>query len=149
MRVSIFSNKEISKEKIFKFTFFITIIIIFIFTIIRLFLLTYNNFYVELSGLSIINKENNNSEQELSYYITDKKYDLVFSEYEVIDNIGNKDIHIKCTGKYNTMPSTQTCSVKIDNKINRVYLEDKNGNLREIWNKNEGSLIDAKIYDRL
>ena len=140
MKVSIFSDKEISKETLMKLTFIISIIMI-VFCIINIFLMLYKNFYVDLGKITVFNEMNNSNFEELSYYVCDSKHKIIVSQYEKIDNMGNKNIYIKCTGKFDFYPSSTIFSVDIDNKTDRVYLENKKGELKEIWNKNDFSLI--------
>lgn len=140
MKVSRFSDKEISNESIMKFAFIIIIIMI-IFCIIYIFLLLYEDFYIDLGEVTMFNETNNSNFEELRYYVCDSKHRIIISQHEKVDNMGNKNIYIKCVGKFDFFPSSTIFSIKIDDKTNKVFLENKKGELKEIWNKDEFSLI--------
>ncbi len=76
-------------------------------------------------------------------YLEDKKYTMVYDLEEKIENDNNKSIYIKVEGILTGTKLKQEikCSIDIDENTNKIYLEDKEGNVREIWNKDRGLLI--------
>lgn len=100
------------------------------------------NFAVDINNLYIsYNAEEKIDENttELQFNVIDTKYDLNF-EY---DTTNGKDIYIMPVGKftYFTKPSRTIFSFNIDEKTEKVFLKDKKGNLKEIWNRDNGILI--------
>ena len=150
-------TKSISNKKIMNFTFIIDIILI-IFFIICIFLLLYKNFYIDLNKLTMYNyidlnkptmynEKNNNNFEILCFDVFDREHKINISQHEEIDNAGNKIVYIKCKGQFSTSPSSTIFDIKIDDKTEKVYLENKKGELREIWNRNDGSLIKGSIME--
>lgn len=100
------------------------------------------NFAVDINNLYIsYNAEEKIDENttELQFNVINKKYDLNF-EY---DTSNGKDIYIMPVGKftYFTKPSRTIFSFNIDENTEKVFLKDKKGNLKEIWNRDNGILI--------
>ena len=100
------------------------------------------NFTVDINNLYIsYNAEEKIDENrtELQFNVVDKKYNLGF-EY---DTTNGKDIYIMPVGKftYFIKPSRTIFSFNINENTERVFLKDKKGNLKEIWNRDNGILI--------
>lgn len=100
------------------------------------------NFAVDINNLYIsYNAEEKIDENttELQFNVIDTKYDLNF-EY---DTSNGKDIYIMPVGKftYFTKPSRTIFYFNINKDTERVFLKDKKGNVKEIWNRGNGILI--------
>lgn len=68
---------------------------------------------------------------------------ISYTTSEVFEEDGNKSVYINFLGKYNfSCPNSVTIrssvSVKKDNMLKQIYLRDKNGNVRKIWDKSTG-----------
>ena len=121
------------------FSIVLTILILLTVLISALNFFQYAKFYVDVNSLDIVylGKEKYDGIDTLNFQICDKKYDLEFYQYEINENTNGKIIYVKTVGK---CPFGQTarcyCSIEIDETVERIYLEDKKGDLKEIWNKN-------------
>lgn len=72
-----------------------------------------------------------------------KKCELKYYTYEVTKDLRDKSMHIKIVGKYPFgEPAASFYSVDIDTSIKKNYLEDKKGNLLELWDKDTGFLVE-------
>ena len=73
---------------------------------------------------------------ELQFNVIDTKYNLNF-EY---DTTNGKEIYIMPIGKftYFDKPSRTIFYFNINKDTERVFLKDKKGNIKEIWNKDNG-----------
>ena len=122
-------------------------ICIFIIIILMLFLFLQEivskfNFDVDINKLYITyNTEEKIDENtiELQFNVIDTKFNLNF-EY---DTTNGKDIYIIPVGKftYFSKPSRTMFSFNINKDTERVFLKDRKGNLKEIWNKDNGILV--------
>lgn len=112
------------QEVVSKFEFFIDI----------------NNLYISYDSKQIIDENT----IELQFIAIDKTFDLNFKYEEIND----KDIYIEPIGKftYFSLPSRSYFYATINKNTERVFLKDNKGNLKEIWNKNNGILIKDNIY---
>lgn len=100
------------------------------------------NFNVDINNLYIsYNSEEKIDENttELQFNVADTKFNLDF-EY---DATNGKEIYITPIGKftYFDKPSRTFFYFNINNDTERVFLKDKKGNIKEIWNKDNGILI--------
>ena len=104
-------------------------------------------FYVDVNNLDITYQSEEKLDKntiELLFNATDKKYDLYF-KYEG-DN--KKDIYIEAVGKFTYwhLPSRNYFYVDISKDTERVFLKDKKGNVKEVWNKDNGVLIENVLH---
>lgn len=79
----------------------------------------------------------------ITFYMGTEQYNLKFSQYEVEENSDNKTVYLKVLGKYSF---GDTCSrfyrtFDIDEALEKICIEDKRGNVKEIWNKKQGILV--------
>ena len=100
------------------------------------------NFDVDINKLYIsYNTEEKIDEDttELQFNVVDTKFNLDF-EY---DTKNGKEIYIIPIGKftYFDKPSRTICYFNINKDTERVFLKDKKGNIKEIWNKDNGIII--------
>ncbi len=100
------------------------------------------NFDIDINNLYIsYNSEEKIDENttELQFNVVDSKFDLEF-EYDTTDE---KDIYIIPVGKftYFTKPSRTIFYFNINSNTERVFLKDNKGNIKEIWNKDNGIQI--------
>ncbi len=122
----------------------ITILVLIICAMSLLTFLRYNEFYVNIDDILVQSdniKEMTNNEREFMFaiYDHDKKNEYKCYKYEVVEDTGIKTMHIKAVGKFPFYGGDVCwCYVKIDNTIDKIYLEDKRGNIREIWDKEIG-----------
>ncbi len=87
-------------------------------------------------------RANGVGKDRLDFATYDEKYNLKFYKYELIENTGEKTLHIKTVGKYPFGTSSHGgCVVYVSDDVDRIYFEDAKGNLREVWNKDDGFLI--------
>lgn len=124
----------------------ITVLILIICGMSVLIFLRYNEFYVNIDDIFIESvqpkiEDSNNKKNTFMFniYDYDLKNEYKCYKYEVVENTGIKTIHIKTVGKYPFYGgSVLWYYVEIDETIDKIYLEDKKGNLREIWDKEKG-----------
>ncbi len=100
------------------------------------------NFNVDINNLYIsYNSEEKIDENtiELQFNVIDTKYNLNF-EY---DTTNGKEIYIMPIGKftYFDKPSRTIFYFNINKDTERVFLKDKKGNIKEIWNKDNGIIV--------
>ncbi len=83
-------------------------------------------------------------DDELMVYLYSEKYKKHFlsgEQYEVVDDEGNKEIYLKIAVEglihfpRNEILSGRNEFFKLDNSVKKIYIEDKKGNVKEIWNK--------------
>lgn len=120
------------------FSIVLTVLIILTVLILALNFFQYAKFYVDVNELDIVysGKEKYDEIDTLIFQIRNKKYDLEFYQYETNENANGKIIYVKTVGKYSFSQTARCyCSIKIDENVEQIYLEDKKGNLKEIWNK--------------
>lgn len=75
-------------------------------------------------------------EEYLTIDMQSKKWQVLYNECEVIDNLGNKIIYIDIFGKLDK--SYRTCysiNLKDLENVDKICFRDLKGNVREIWNK--------------
>lgn len=106
------------------------------------------NFFVDINNLYVSYQAKEKIDEntiELTFCAIDSKFNLDF-KYE--KNNG-KDIYIEPLGKftYFSSPSRVYFYVNINENTERVFLRDKKGNIKEIWNKDNGVLIKDMIYN--
>lgn len=99
------------------------------------FFIDINNLYISYDSREIIDENT----IELQFIAIDKKFNLDFKYEEV----NEKDIYIEPIGKfaYFSLPSRSYFYFTISKNTERVFLKDTKGNLKEIWNKDNGVLI--------
>lgn len=140
--------KGYRKNKIKTIIFVILLTIIIMLSIfITLFIFEKNSeFFADVNDINIecTQKSEYGEKTEITFAMTSQKYDLKFYQYEEIseENKG-KNIYLKTVGKYPFSNMTARCywTFDIDETTNRIYIEDKKGNLKEIWNKNTGIMV--------
>lgn len=65
-----------------------------------------------------------------------KKWQVLYNECEVIDNLGNKIIYIDIFGKLDKSYGTcYSINLKDLENVDKICFRDLKGNVREIWNK--------------
>ncbi len=94
-------------------------------------------FFVDVNSFNIsYNREEtlDDNTKELQFGVNDKKFNLYFKYNET----NGKDIYIETVGKASCFgpPSRTILTVNIKENTERVFLRDKKGNIKEIWNKN-------------
>lgn len=144
-------NEQIDYLKGFrkdKITSIIKAILISIIIILVLFLFLQEvvskfEFFVDINNLHIeyqSEEKMNESTMELVFQAIDKKFNLDFKYEET----NGKDIYIEPVGKFTywSSPSRTYFFANINENTERVFLKDKKGNIKEIWNKDNGILVD-------
>lgn len=114
------------------------------------------DFLVDVNSInvSLSQKNNINGKQELIFEMIDsnRKYDLLGFNYEVVEDNQNKSVYVKVVGKlsWGTI-SRSYFHIEIDEYINHICIEDKKGKVKEIWNKNTGLLVKdiSNIYSMI
>lgn len=104
------------------------------------FFIDINNLYISYDAEEIIDENT----IELQFIAIDKKFNLDFKYEEIND----KDIYIEPIGKftYFSLPSRAYFYATINKNTEKVFLKDKNGHTKEIWNKDNGVLIKNTFY---
>lgn len=98
----------------------------------------YANFFVDVNDVSVTLLTNENYAEQLLYDINITKYGLLL-DYEYLDS---NTIILKVWGKFNYGRGGRTAiAIDLDTDIKHIYLQDKKENIREIWNKECGSLL--------
>lgn len=105
-------------------------------------------FFVNVEDINItyqgksINKNTGN--KEITFQVFNKKY--VIFQQEVRKDIQNKALYIKVIGQYplvrNGNGCRSFCYVSLDEDVEKIYIEDKKGNTKEIWNQEKGPLTE-------
>lgn len=151
-------NKDIDSELLFnqneqidylkgfrrdKIRAIIKTILIFSIIILVLFLflqevVTKFEFFVDINNLNIAYQSEeklNENTIELEFQAIDKKFNLDFKYEET----NGKDIYIVPVGKFTywSSPSKTYFYANINENTERVFLKDKKGNVKEIWNKDK------------
>lgn len=125
-------------------TILISAIIILLLLLVLQYICIHMEFFVDVNTVPIVyvgQKKNNENILQLVFESWDKKSDLSFKHEEKEDNV----IYIKVVKKYNFNNSFRTFFyVDINENTKQVYLEDKQGNLKEIWNKEQGILTEIE-----
>lgn len=125
-------------------------ICIFIIIILLLFLFLQEvvskfNFNIDIDELSIIYNTQEKIDEnttEIQFNALDTKFNLEFK----YDTTNGKDIYIIPVGKftYFSKPSRTIFYFNINKDTERVFLKDIKGNVKEIWNKDNGILVNKK-----
>ena len=135
------------KRKSIIFTIFLTTLIIVTIVMSILKILQEAEFFISVDDVNVaFTQKTDNAEigkDTLTFLITplNKKCTLKYHTYKVTKDLNNKSLHIKMVGKFGE-PAGSFYSVDVDTSIKKIYLEDKNGNLLELWNKDNGFLIE-------
>jgi hypothetical protein len=77
----------------------------------------------------------------VSIYTSDENYIMM---YDVIEDKEKNEIVVKISGKFSLeKPPVRTgpLGLDIDENVEKIYIEDKEGKRKEVWNKEEGILI--------
>ena len=145
--------KEYRKNKIRTIIFAITLTIdiilgIFIVSITALDILTNAKLFVDVNDVNVeyMFTHEDDETKRLEVYLYSEKYKkhlLDRDKYEVVDDAGNREIYLKIavealpSGLFNgdSYYSGTNQSIKLDDNVKEIYIEDKKGNLKEIWNK--------------
>ncbi len=135
-----------NKIKTIIFTIILTIdIIIGIF--IAYMLLNNKEAFVDVNDVNVeyMFKLEDGEKEELRTYLYSEKYKkhfLIGNKYEIVDSEGNKEIYLKIAVKGlinlsfdGTGNSGRNEFFELDENVKKIYIEDKKGNLKEIWNK--------------
>lgn len=80
-----------------------------------------------------------NEEEKIGFYFWNNKNDII---YNIVEDKDNKEVYINIFGKYTLNPATQRWSTEITSNIDKIYVKDKEGNTKLIWDKNKGILVE-------
>lgn len=97
-------------------------------------------FNIDLNSLSI-DGWYLDEEEKLGFYLWEDKKNIVIL-YNVIEDKENKEIYINISGKYSFSPTVQPWNTENTRGINKVYVRNKEGDTRLIWDKNQGLLVE-------
>lgn len=99
-----------------------------------------NSLYVSYSTKEVLDDDS----IELQFNALDSKFNLHFN----YDESDEKYIYVEPVGDfpYSLSPSRTIFSVTVNKNTEKIFLRDKKGNMREIWNKDNGILLEDKIY---
>ncbi len=105
-------------------------------------------FFVDVNDINIdypmyVEKNSDNSIQ-ISFSMSDKRF-FLYSKYdESNENSTDKNVYIEVVRQLRLFnPICRTAfSPKINANTERLFLKDKKGNVREVWNKFDGVLIE-------
>lgn len=134
----------------------ITILVLLNCTILLIYFLNKSELFINIEDIFIdcYSQSQDNEKHNFMFNMCDydNKFDFKCYQYKVKEDTGIETLHIKAVGKY---PFGKTsggwCYVQIDDSIEKVYLEDKEGNKTEIWNKDIGlqmrDLTEVKIMN--
>lgn len=78
-------------------------------------------------------------EEKVGFYFWNNKNNIV---YDIIEDKDNKEIYINLFGKYTFRPLVQYWGTEITPDINKIYVKNKDGNTRIIWDKSKGLLVE-------
>lgn len=122
-------------------------ILIFIIIILSLFLVFQKieekcNFFVDINNIYIsyqASEKINENTIEMTFCAQSSKYNLEFK----YDKNNEKEIYVEPVGKFTFLSSSSRSYfyVDINENTERIFLKDKKGNVKEIWNKWNGFLI--------
>jgi hypothetical protein len=130
-------------------------ILIFIIIIIVVFTIAFHFFwhilkqgvYINVNDINVeysyINQDN---ELEAFLYAQNHKYlRLDTQQFVVMNQNGMREIYIKICGRDFSFDIVGTYTyVKLDETVEKIYLEDKNGHVKEIWNKDTSTMTDEE-----
>ena len=111
---------------------------------VSLILLSHSQVFVNVNDVNV--EYMYKIEDELMVYLYSEKYkkqSLSGEQYEVVDDEGNKEIYLKIAVEGlidypfdKEIFSGRNEVFKLDDSVKKIYIEDKKGNVKEIWNKN-------------
>ena len=78
-------------------------------------------------------------EGKLGCYLWNNKNNIV---YDIVEDKDNKEIYINVLGKYSFSPVVQQWRTENTLDINKIYVKNKEGNIRLIWDKSKGLLVE-------
>ena len=75
-----------------------------------------------------------------------KARDSLFEAWGILPD--EKYIYVEPVGDfpYSLSPSRTIFSVTVNKNTEKIFLRDKKGNMRELWDKDNGILLEDKIY---
>ena len=143
---SINQNKQIDYLKGYKkhrIHMFILIVILIMSIILLAYyvFLNFHDFYVDVNEIDAVCSYER--DERVTFYVISisSQYDLSFFQYYAKDQQGNKTIYLKTVGKYSIGGNCKRfVEFDIDENVKKICIEDKKGNLKEIWNKEQGVL---------
>lgn len=105
----------------------------------------YAEFSININEIDITctQKENVNGKERLVFNLYSEDWNFYAYENEIIDSAEGKTIHCKIVGKYplfNSRTARYYTEFHIDENIEKIYFENKKGELKEIWNRDLGVL---------
>ena len=132
-------------NKIITFAFIIILILIIILSVnIFLYCQESKTFYIDLNDISITNNsEFFHDSNEINFKLSHNTYTLFFDELITSDSENNKYLYIQLKGtlpKSEGLPQRTYLSYPYG-EFKKIFLEDLKGNTKEIWNEDEGYLI--------
>jgi hypothetical protein len=80
-------------------------------------------------------------DNQVGIYTSDENYIMM---YDVIEDEENNEIVVKISGKFSWEKPpirTATLGLGIDENVEKIYIEDKDGKRKEVWNKEDGILV--------
>ena len=130
---------------------FSIIITICVLVIISIALFVYNNkaeYTYPISQIDAILVDNlpNTNDNTLLFRIENIKYNYKMFEHKETNENNDTIIYLKFIGKCPLIPEMESGTrtiydFKIDETVANIYLENDNGEVKEIWNKNKGSIV--------
>lgn len=96
-------------------------------------------FNIDLNNLSI-DGWYLDEEGKLGFYLWEDKKNIVIL-YNVIEDKENKEVYINVCGKYLFSPTVQQWNTENARDINKVYVRNKEGDTKLIWDKDQGLLV--------
>ena len=128
------------------FTIFITSLILLTIVISMFKFLLDAEFFINIDDVNVVftqktaNVETGKNKFTFLIIPLNRQSTLKCYTYAVTEGTNDKSLHIKIVGKFGK-PAGSFYSVDVDSSITKIYLEDTNGNLKELWNKDTGLLI--------
>lgn len=136
--------KGYRKNKI-KMIILVIILIISVIILGFVLFLSLNDFFIDVNKIKAVCSYER--AERVTFYVISEQYDLSFSKYEEIDEQGDKTVYLKVVGKYPFKGIFRRyVNFDIDDSVEKICMQDKKGNLKEIWNKSEGVLTDIGDY---
>lgn len=84
-------------------------------------------------------------EGRIGCYLWNNKNNIV---YDIVEDKDNKEIYINILGTYTFTPIVQLWSKEITPDINKIYVKNKDGDTKLMWDRKEGFLVED-ISDRV
>lgn len=105
----------------------------------------YAEFSININEIDITctQKENVNGKERLVFELYSEDWNFYAYENEIIESAEGKTIHCKIVGRYplfNSRTASYYTEFHIDDSIEKIYFENKKGELKEIWNRDLGVL---------